>query len=333
MFIDEAIIKVEAGDGGNGCWAYERTRSRPKGRPTGGTGGRGGHVYVRGSSQLHTLQDVSYRKHYRAERGTHGKGSNLTGRGGADITIDVPLGTIVRDRHTGRVICDCIDEGKRYRIARGGRGGKGTTELATRANPHPQFVQPGGKGERRTLALSLKVLADVGLVGRPNAGKSTFLSRVSHARPAVAEYPFTTTRPHLGIVTFPESYQSMVMADIPGLIENSHTGKGLGVRFLRHIERTRILAVLVECTSADPQGDAQVLMRELRAYSPALAEKPICFVLTKADLCEDNPHIPTGWLAMSAVTGKGVAQVLGRLRDMHAALPPDEKTDITGADE
>lgn len=333
MFIDEATIRVEAGDGGNGCWAYERTRSRPKGRPTGGTGGRGGHVYVRGSSQLHTLQDVSYRKLYRAERGTHGKGSNLTGRGGADITIDLPLGTIVRDQKTGRVICDCVEDGKRYQVARGGRGGKGTADLATRANPQPQFVQPGGQGEKRKLVLTLKVLADVGLVGRPNAGKSTFLSRVSHARPAIADYPFTTTRPHLGIVTFPESYQSMVMADIPGLIEDSHTGKGLGIRFLKHIERTRILAVLVECTSDDPQGDADVLVRELQAYSPALAEKPMCFILTKADLCEAAPDVPDGWLSMSAVTGQGVDRVLARLREMHAALPPEEKADTIAADE
>jgi len=270
-------------------------------------------VYVEGSSQLHTLQDASYRRHYRAGRGVHGKGSNLTGRKGEDVVIEVPLGTIVADAETGRILCDCTEDGKRYLVARGGRGGKGTVELTTRANPYPQYVMPGQDGEERDLRLTLKVLADVGLVGRPNAGKSTFLSRVSRARPEIAEYPFTTTNPHLGIAKDPDSYATIVVADIPGLIEDSHTGKGLGIRFLRHIERTHILAIMVESTSPDPEHDAQVLLQELRAYSEVLAEKAACFILTKTDLLEERERIPEGWRGMSAVTGEGVDDVLHSL--------------------
>jgi GTP-binding protein len=235
------------------------------------------------------------------------------------------LGTLVKDESAGRIICDCTEDGKRYVVARGGRGGKGNAELVTRSNPHPERSQPGGQGENRRLLLSLKVLADIGLVGRPNAGKSTFLSRVSKAQPKVAEYPFTTTEPYLGIVSFPGSLTSVVMADIPGLVENSHKGKGLGIRFLKHIERTRVLAVLVEVTSDDPRGDAETLLQELKAYSPVLAERPMCFVLTKADLCEAEPNVPEGWLAMSAVTGEGVERVLNELHRLWEALPPAEQ--------
>ncbi len=284
-------------------------------------------MYVKGSAQLHTLQDVSFRRHYRAERGTHGKGSNWTGRQGSDVTIELPLGTIVTDAESGRILCDCVESDNRHIVARGGRGGKGTAELTTRANPSPQYAMPGEPGEERNLRLTLKVLADVGLVGRPNAGKSTFLSRISRAHPEIADYPFTTLTPHLGIVRVPDRYETMVVADIPGIIEDSHTGKGLGIRFLRHIERTSILAIMVESTSPDPRRDADVLLRELRAYSEILAEKPRCCILTKTDLLDERDRVPRGWLSMSAVTGDGVDRVLRHLFGMLDELRADEKQD------
>jgi GTP-binding protein len=314
MFIDEAVIKVKAGDGGNGCHAYERASQKPKGRPDGGNGGRGGHIYMAGSSQIHTLQDMTYKQHFRAERGMHGKGSNKTGKNGVDVTITVPLGTVIMDDETNDIIADCIEEKKTIIAARGGRGGRGNASLVSFKNRNPETVEAGKPGEEKKLRLVLKVLADVGLVGRPNAGKSTFLSRVSRARPKIADYPFTTTKPHLGIVST-GSYASFVMADIPGLIEDSHKGKGLGIRFLRHIERTRVLAVLIDCTAEDPQAEADLLLSELKHYSPDLALKPKYFIMTKTDLMPpDNPVVlPKEWLAMSAVTGDGVDAVVQRL--------------------
>jgi GTPase len=321
MFIDETTITVHAGSGGNGCYAHERERFRPKGKPSGGDGGRGGHVYIMGTGQMHTLQDASYRKTYRAERGVHGKGSTWTGSDGEDIVIQVPLGTIVADAETGQVLVDCVEEGQRIIVAKGGAGGRGNASLVSPRNRNPIRALPGKDGEVKKLHLTLKVLADVGLVGRPNAGKSTFLASVSRARPKIAAYPFTTTEPHLGIVRPDGTGKSFVMADIPGLIEDSHKGKGLGIRFLRHIERTRVLAILVESLSEDPKKDAEVLLRELEGYSPALAQKPHCFILTKADLSPSAvpENLPEGWLWMSAVTGANVDVVLRALGGLCAA--------------
>jgi GTP-binding protein len=326
MFIDEAIIAIKAGDGGNGCFAYSRDSHKPKGPPAGGNGGRGGHIYVEGNYHLHTLQDVAYHKTYKASRGTHGKGSNQYGRNGEDTVIPIPLGTAVYDEETGRMLLDCLEDGQRVLVARGGRGGRGNAALANRNNPQPQQVEPGKPGEAKRMRLELKVLADIGLVGRPNAGKSTFLSRISHAHPKIADYPFTTTVPHLGIVKTQQGFGSYVVADIPGLIEGSHTGKGLGVRFLRHIERTKMLAILVECLSPDPQADANVLIEELTHYSPLLAEKPKVFILTKADLIDSAPvkKAPHDWMVMSAVTGHGVQEVLRRFEEMISAIGEDE---------
>jgi len=317
MFIDETVIYVKAGDGGNGCHSYERLKYKPKGRPDGGTGGRGGHVYFVGSSNIHTLQDVAYKQHYKAERGAHGKGSNKTGKNGEDIIIPVPFGTIIKDEETGEILADCLQEGKELMIARGGRGGRGNGALASMRNPNPERSEAGKPGEEKRLRLILKVLADVGLVGRPNAGKSTFLSRISHARPKIADYPFTTTEPHLGIVKISD-YDSFVVADIPGLIEDCHKGKGLGIRFLRHIERTKVLAIMVESGSEDLIKDAEVLLTELKEYSPDLAQKPKCFIMTKNDLVNhDNiKTLPENWFSMSAVTGEGVNSVLRRLDDL-----------------
>jgi GTP-binding protein len=318
MFIDEAVIHVKAGNGGNGCHAYERQPYTPKGRPAGGSGGRGGHIALAASRNIHTLQDMAYRQHYATERGMHGKGSLKTGKDGEDLTIAIPLGTVVYNDETGEIIADCIDEGKPVLAARGGRGGRGNAALASAKNRNPETAEKGRPGEEKRLRLVLKVLADVGLVGRPNAGKSTFLSRISRARPKIADYPFTTTEPHLGIVPAVKGRSSFVVADIPGLIEGSHTGKGLGIRFLRHIERTRVLAVLIDATTPDPEADAKVLLHELARYSALLAELPRCLILTKSDLIpKEEPYkVPSGWLSMSAVTGENVDAVINRLSAM-----------------
>lgn len=318
MFIDETTINVKAGDGGNGCFAYQRLKYIPKGRPDGGDGGRGGHIYIKGSSQIHTLQDTAYHQHYKAERGDHGKGSDKFGKNGQDITIDVPLGTVIYDKDTGDLIVDCLQEGVPVLVARGGKGGRGNGSIASPRNPNPERCEPGKPGEEKNLRLVLKILADVGLVGRPNSGKSTLLSKISHAKPKIADYPFTTTEPNLGIVRIPGGYSSFVVADIPGLIEDCHKGKGLGIRFLRHIERTKILAILVESTSENPIADANVLLSELAHYSEDLAAKPKCFILTKNDLLSSDLDlkIPEGWFCMSAVTGDGLQNVLLKLSEL-----------------
>lgn len=325
MFIDETTIELVAGNGGNGCFSYERLKYKPKGKPDGGNGGRGGHIYFAGSTQAHTLQDVAYKRHYKAKRGAHGKGKNQTGRSGEDIVITVPLGTLVYDTDTGEILLDCLVEGKMEIIARGGRGGRGNGVLACPRNPNPDHCEAGKPGEEKKVRLVLKMLADVGLVGRPNAGKSTFLSRVSHARPKIADYPFTTTHPHLGIVKTGD-YESFVMADIPGIIEDCHIGKGLGIRFLKHIERTKTLAILIEATTENPAEEAEILLNELGCYSQALLEKPRVFILSKKDVLNDSApvKVPEGWHLMSAVTGEGVKEVL---RDLHLQIkkaPADE---------
>lgn len=318
MFIDETVIYVKAGDGGNGCHSYERLKYKPKGKPDGGNGGRGGSVYLVGSPQVHTLSDIAYKRKYTADRGAHGKGKNQAGRGAEDIIIPVPLGTIVYDDISGDILLDCLNPQEPQLIAKGGRGGRGNAALVTKYNPNPERSEYGKPGEEKQLRLVLKVLADVGLVGRPNAGKSTFLSRVSHARPKIADYPFTTTKPELGIVQLPGEYDSFVIADIPGLIENCHEGKGLGIRFLRHIERTKILAILVDASSEDPQADADLLIKELTFYSKRLSEKPKCFILTKTDTipADQKLKVPDGWMSMSSVSGENVDTVLWELKKL-----------------
>jgi GTP-binding protein len=318
VFIDETTITVSAGDGGNGCYAHERTRIRPSGKPSGGNGGWGGHIYVEGSSQLHTLQDMAYQHSFKAKRGAHGKGSHKEGRSGESMTIRLPLGTVVIDADTERIIVDCIEEGKPIIIAHGGKGGRGNYALCSSKDHDPEAAEYGFPGEERKCRLVLKVMADVGLVGRPNAGKSTFLSVISRAHPKIADYPFTTLHPHLGIVKIPDSYDSFVVADIPGIIEGSNEGKGLGIRFLRHIERTRILAIMVDATEEDPEKTAATLLHELEQYSPLLAQKPCCRILTKCDLlpADPAPPVPKGWLWMSAVSGANVTTVLRQFQQL-----------------
>jgi GTPase len=318
MFIDEAVIHVKAGNGGNGCHAYERQPFKPKGKPDGGNGGRGGHIYMVASTHIHTLQDMAFKQHYKTERGMHGKGSSKTGKNGEDFSIAVPAGTVIYNDETKEIIADCIEENNPILVARGGRGGRGNKALVSLRDKNPEGAEQGRPGEEHRLRLVLKVLADVGLVGRPNAGKSTFLSRISRARPKIADYPFTTTEPHLGIVPAGKGHTSFVVADIPGLIEGSHKGKGLGIRFLRHIERTRVLAVLLDSTSADPEAEAKILLNELAQYSESLAERPRCLILTKSDLIpvENRGVLPAGWLSMSAVTGDNVENVVSSLAAM-----------------
>ncbi|HON10616.1 MAG TPA: GTPase ObgE [Chitinispirillaceae bacterium] len=318
MFIDEAVINVKAGDGGNGCFSYERLKYKPKGSPDGGDGGRGGHIYVVGSAQIHTLQDTAYRQHYKASRGQHGKGSRKFGAKGEDVFIPVPLGTVIYDETSNEIIADCLKEGEQIIVAKGGRGGRGNGSLVSPRNPNPERSEPGKPGEEKKLRLVLKSLADVGLVGRPNAGKSTFLTKISRARPKIADYPFTTKEPHLGIVKMPWGHDSFVVADIPGLIEDCHKGKGLGIRFLRHIERTKVLVILVESSSEDPVADADVLIEEMGHYSKSLLEKPRYFILTKTDLLSEDKtqRIPEGWGAMSAVTGEGVNEVIAKISEL-----------------
>ena len=283
MFIDRVVVKVAAGTGGSGCVSFRREFRVPMGGPDGGDGGRGGSVSVRGDENLATLLDYTYRDNWAAERGEHGMGSNMTGHSGADIVMPVPPGTVIKDAGTGAVIAEVLVHGDEFVIAKGGRGGKGNTFFTTSTHQAPREFQPGEAGESRTLELELKLIADIGLVGQPNAGKSTLLSVISAARPKIADYPFTTLSPNLGVVQLSDS-RTFVVADIPGIIEGAHEGKGLGLQFLRHIERTRILAFLIPIDAMDWQAEYDQLRHEIAQYSAALAAKPHCVVFSKLDL-------------------------------------------------
>ena len=286
MFIDRVVVKVEAGTGGSGASSFRREKFVPMGGPDGGDGGRGGDVVVRGDSNLATLLDFTYRDFWQAERGEHGMGSNKTGRSGAGVVLPVPPGTVIRDADTNELIGEILEDGEEIVVARGGRGGRGNAAFATATHQAPREWQPGEEGERRNLELVLKLIADVGLVGQPNAGKSTLLSVVSAARPKIADYPFTTLSPNLGVVQLSD-HRTFVVADIPGIIEGAHEGRGLGLQFLRHIERTRVLAFLIPVDSMDWQGEYDTLRREVKSYSEELATKPHCVVFTKMDLMGD----------------------------------------------
>jgi GTP-binding protein len=329
MLVDQARITVKAGDGGNGCVAFRREKFVPRGGPNGGDGGRGGNVVLRVQRNLNTLLHIHNQRLISAERGTHGMGSNKTGAGGADAVVMVPPGTIVRDLETGDTLGDLVTDGDELVVAHGGRGGRGNARFASATNRTPREAEEGGKGEKRELELELKLLADVGLVGLPNAGKSTLLSRLSAARPKVADYPFTTLEPHLGVVQAPDDeFRSLVMADIPGIIEGAHQGAGLGVQFLRHVERCRVLAHLVDLSSQESIVErVDTIRSELAAYETPLDDRPWLLVGTKIDSVFDRVEAEAeldrvaaryGALTctISAVTGEGVRRLLGLLFEL-----------------
>ncbi|MBI4484533.1 MAG: GTPase ObgE, partial [Acidobacteria bacterium] len=327
MFVDEVDIHVEAGAGGRGCLAFRREKFVPRGGPSGGDGGHGGSVFVVASAHTNTLINYRFHPEFSAERGQHGMGSNCTGRNGADLELAVPIGTLVYEKtddpeHPWRLLADLAAEGQRVLVAKGGRGGMGNAQFATSTNRAPRRVQPGLPGEIKDLRLELKLLADVGLVGFPNAGKSTLIARVSAARPKIAAYPFTTLTPNLGVVSL-SGDRSFVLADVPGLIEGAHRGQGLGHQFLRHLERTKVLVHLVDVSSEtgrDPVSDLDTVRRELRLFQPSLAAKPQIVVANKMDAVDD-PHrvaalqrraaeLELPFFRASGVTGAGIPEVL-----------------------
>lgn len=317
-FIDTASIAVKAGDGGAGHVSFRREKYVPKGGPDGGNGGDGGSVIIEADQQLGTLLDFTYKRKYEAQDGDRGGKSNCTGRSGNDIVIRVPVGTIIRDRESDEVVADMTVHGERVIVARGGMGGRGNSEFVTSVNQAPRNADPGTPGEECQLDLELKLLADVGLVGFPNAGKSTLISAISAARPKIADYPFTTLVPNLGMVRAGQ-YRSFTVADIPGLIEGAHQGKGLGIQFLRHIERTAVLVFLIDVQSDDPEHDLTVLRQELGLYSPQLLEKPWLVCLSKADVLGDELSVELSRSPfavkhkariISAVSGRGLPELV-----------------------
>ena len=318
MFVDQATIHVKGGAGGAGAMAFRREKGVPFGGPSGGDGGAGGDVVLAADSQLHTLLDYSYRQHYKAGRAGHGEGSNRHGADGDDLVLPVPFGTVVMDAETGERLGELLEAGDRLVAARGGRGGRGNAAFATATRQAPRHWEPGEWGEERSLVLELKLIADVGLVGEPNAGKSTLLAAVSAARPKVAAYPFTTLEPNLGVVQLSDA-RRFVVADIPGLIEGAHEGKGLGTQFLRHIERTRTLAMLIPIDAEDIQGAYELLRHELLSHDAALAGIPFCVLITKVDLLplprEVELEAPDAWgvFQISSVTREGLPDALEAL--------------------
>jgi GTP-binding protein len=326
MFVDEARITVKAGDGGNGCLAFRREKYVPRGGPAGGDGGRGGDITMVATIHRNTLLHFRFNPEYTAQRGRHGEGSNRTGHDGEGITIPVPVGTTVFDDETGEKLFDFTHDGQTWIVARGGRGGRGNARFATATHQAPTEHEPGRAGDLRRLRLELKLLADVGLVGYPNAGKSTLISRISAARPKIADYPFTTLEPNLGVVELPD-HRTFVVADIPGLIEGAHEGKGLGIQFLRHIERTRVLVHLVDVsdTGRDPVHDFEALIKELESFSEELPAKPMILVASKIDAAQDPGRIESlrrlakerklDFLQISSVTGAGIDALKFALAD------------------
>ena len=322
MFIDRAKIHVQGGNGGNGVTAFRREKFVPRGGPSGGDGGRGGDVFVVADPSLNTLLHLRYNPRHVADRGLHGEGSNCSGHTGEDHVVNVPVGTQIFDLETGDLLADLAEPGTRWLAAKGGRGGFGNAHFATSTNRAPRYHQEGGKGEERDLQLELKLLADVGLVGFPNAGKSTFISKVSAARPKIADYPFTTLEPNLGVVDLGD-FRTFVIADIPGLIEGAHTGAGLGDRFLRHVERTKLLLHLVDVSSMSGRetvSDYLTVNRELEAYNPELAIRPQFVVATKLDALDEPERLESlktevekdgkRFFGISSATGEGVRELV-----------------------
>ena len=338
-FVDEAIIEVAAGDGGNGCVSFLRERFKPKGGPDGGDGGRGGHVILVASNRVTTLSDHSYLRHFRAKRGAHGQGSNKYGRAGDDKLVRVPMGTQVFDQDSGELVADLSIDGQEVVVARGGRGGKGNAHFATSTNRAPRHAQPGEEGDKRTLRLELKLLAEVGLVGLPNAGKSSLIAAASAARPKVADYPFTTLTPNLGVVQL-EGREPFTLADVPGLVAGAHQGAGLGLRFLKHVERTRLFLFVVDLSGPEPWADLWTVREELRAYDPALAQRGGLVAANKMDLPAAQENLAAFKEAcveqdlevwpVSALEGQGVTELMQELaRRLARTRPPaDEEESV-----
>ncbi len=331
-FVDLARISVKSGDGGSGIISFRREKYVPKGGPDGGNGGRGGDVIVRANRHLSTLLDFQYQRHYRAANGAHGMGARKSGKGGLDIVLEVPPGTIVREVSTGEVMGDLIHDGDAIVAAHGGRGGRGNSEFATSTNQAPRTYEPGEDGAEREIELELKLLADVGLVGLPNAGKSTLISVISAAKPKIADYPFTTLVPNLGIVRV-DAGKSYVVADIPGLIEGAHLGKGLGLQFLRHIERTKALVILLDATRPDIADDYATIMKELEHFDADLARKPKLIAITKIDAVDETAlrslkKVRLGAKPLhpiSAVAGTGIRVLVSDMWKMIATEAAPEK--------
>ena len=320
-FIDEVRIKVIAGNGGRGCVSFRREKFVPRGGPNGGNGGNGGHVVVMADPQLNTLLDLSYQKHYRAARGEHGRGKDQHGKNGEDRIITIPVGTVIRDARTEEILMDLKNPDDRFVVATGGKGGKGNAFFTSSTNRSPRRAQPGLLGEERDLHLELRLLADVGLVGFPNVGKSTLIAAISAARPKIAEYPFTTLVPNLGVVSYGEA-KSFVLADIPGLIEGAHAGEGLGDRFLKHVSRTSLLVHILDASNIredEPVADYVAVYRELELFDPSLVQKPHIVVANKIDLLGERRRLKLleefcqrkqiPFLAISAVTGEGLREL------------------------
>ncbi|MBZ5565946.1 MAG: GTPase ObgE [Acidobacteriia bacterium] len=339
MFIDEAKIHVAGGSGGNGCVAFRREKFVPRGGPSGGDGGRGGNVFLESHEHLNTLLKFRYKREFSADRGRHGEGSNRHGQDGEDLTVTVPVGTVVWDAASDEKLWDFEKPGQRFLAAKGGRGGRGNSHFATSTHQAPRKAEPGGHGEERDLKLELKLLADVGLVGFPNVGKSTLISRLSAARPRIADYPFTTLEPCLGVVGLDED-RSFVMADIPGLIEGAHLGKGLGVRFLKHVERTRLLLHLIdvaEHSGRDPVEDYGVILKELESFSPVVAAKPMLVVASRVDATGEGDRLNAlrefcqeqGYplFEISSVTGEGLEELKQAVWSKLEKLPRPQATE------
>jgi GTP-binding protein len=321
MFIDYAEIFIKAGRGGDGAVAFRREKYVPKGGPAGGNGGEGGSVYVEANPNLNTLLDFRYKRKYEAENGAAGGTSLKDGRKGEDIVVQLPVGTIIKLKETGEVLCDLTEPFQRVCIARGGRGGKGNSNFATPTNQTPRFAENGRTGDEFSIELELKLIADIGLVGFPNAGKSTLISKISAAKPKIADYPFTTLEPNLGIVQY-KNFQSFTVADIPGIIEGASEGKGLGLQFLRHIERTRALCYLIDCTSEHIEEDFEVLKNELASFSETMVQKHKIIALTKLDLLDEEGRAAFADLKfegeitpfyISAATGEGITEIIDQM--------------------
>ncbi len=324
-FVDEAKITVTSGAGGRGCVSFRREKHVPRGGPNGGDGGAGGGVTFQALEGMTSLLDFRYKRHYKAKRGTHGMGKDCHGKNGEELILKIPVGTVIKDFDTDETLVDLTEDGESYVCLKGGRGGKGNAHFKSSTNRAPKFAQPGEEGEERTLKLELKLLADVGIIGFPNAGKSTFISRVSAAKPKVADYPFTTTVPNLGLVSYSD-FKSFVVADIPGLVKGAHKGKGLGTRFLKHIERTALFLHMLDLspdTGREPKDDFEVITNELVSFDPALAERPSIVVLNKADIV-DKGKVPAKLLnyfedkgikvfIISAITGQGIDELVNHI--------------------